>query len=179
MNLILVVFLCFSTASAIIVSSTQPVPFCNPKAPPPCIDKKFGFCINDYDYPMDDIQTTIDESESVKKFINKTITNRRRAIKKKDTGCQTTNLLVKPLRLRNIDRDWLVIVQDTNDIFQREEIAICSHPNVPCRHNISSRSAYCHQKYSTRKLLAFDPCNPVRGVYVESFKLQSACDCRL
>jgi hypothetical protein len=128
-------------------------------------------------YPK--MQTTIDESESVKKFINKTITNRRRAIKKKDTGCQTTNLLVKPLRLRNIDRDWLVIVQDTNDIFQREEIAICSHPNVPCRHNISSRSAYCHQKYSTRKLLAFDPCNPVRGVYVESFKLQSACDCRL
>jgi hypothetical protein len=128
-------------------------------------------------YPK--MQTTIDESESVKKFINKTITNRRRAIKKKDTGCQTTNLLVKPLRLRNIDRDWLVIVQDTNDIFQREEIAICSHPNVPCRHNISSRSAYCHQKYSTRKLLAFDPCNPDRGVYVESFKLQSACDCRL
>jgi hypothetical protein len=30
--------------------------FCNPMAPPSCVDLKFGFCINDEEYPMEDIE---------------------------------------------------------------------------------------------------------------------------
>jgi hypothetical protein len=30
--------------------------FCNPAAPPECVDKTFGFCINDIEYPEDDIK---------------------------------------------------------------------------------------------------------------------------
>nr|CAH0111657.1 unnamed protein product [Daphnia galeata] len=183
--LLFVVFLLPSAVVPnVIRNGTQSVTFCNPKASPPCIDEKFGFCISDDDYPMDDIQAAIEESaESAEKFKLKTVPNPR---PKKETGCQTINLLVKPLRLRNIDGNWRVIVQDASDIFQREEIAICTHLNVSCqRINRKSSSEQCHKnrrchhKFSNRKLLTFDPCNPHRGISVESFKLQSACDCRL
>lgn len=133
------------------------------------------------------MQAAIEETaESAEKFSHKTISNKRPAANKpKETKCQTTNLLVKPLRLRNIDGNWRVIVQDAHDIFQREEVAICTRLNVPCQTNKKSSEERCHQnrrcrqKFSIRKLLAFDPCNPDRGVFVETFKLQSACDCRL
>ena len=53
-------FVVFLLPSAVIPNvirnGTQSVTFCNPKASPPCIDEKFGFCISDDDYPMDDIQ---------------------------------------------------------------------------------------------------------------------------
>jgi hypothetical protein len=130
------------------------------------------------------MQTAIEESESAETFNQKKVPNRRPGNKKMETGCQTTNLVVKPLRLRNIDGNWRVIIQDANDIFQREEIAICVRLNVPCQTNQQSSSERCHKnkrchhKFSIRKLLSFDPCDPDRGVFVESFKLQSACDCR-
>lgn len=39
-------------------SSTPLLPslqFCNPIASPPCVDEKFGFCINDDEYPLEDV----------------------------------------------------------------------------------------------------------------------------
>jgi hypothetical protein len=32
--------------------------FCNPAAPPECVDKIFGFCIYDIEYPEEDIKVT-------------------------------------------------------------------------------------------------------------------------
>lgn len=37
---------------------TPDVDYCNPSAPPPCVDEKFGFCLGDDEYPEEEIKVT-------------------------------------------------------------------------------------------------------------------------
>lgn len=98
--------------------------------------------------------------------------------------CLATTLWVKPIRARNIDGNWRVIVQDAHDVIQRERVVSCLTPDATCYVQQYFNPVYCHnsrcsQQFHVRKLLAFDPCNPVRGVFIDSFKMPSACSCRL
>lgn len=101
-----------------------------------------------------------------------------------NTGCVTSSLIAKPLRARNIDGDWRVIVQAARDIYQWQHMILCGNQRGSC-HNSERISAVfcfkgkCRQMFIVRQLLAFDPCNPDRQVFVDSFKLPSECSCRL
>lgn len=45
-----------TTTTTLTPTNLKSVKFCNPNAPPPCVNKRFGFCINDEEYPDDDIK---------------------------------------------------------------------------------------------------------------------------
>ena len=46
----------FLNSSNVISNSSPRLHFCNPMAPPSCVNEKFGFCINDDEYPLEDIE---------------------------------------------------------------------------------------------------------------------------
>ena len=99
------------------------------------------------------------------------------------TGCVSVSLLVKPLRAVNMEGYWRVIVQDVNGIIQRERVVTCIEPDSICHKGlyftpVSCQMNRCIQQYSVRRLLAYDPCAPKKSVFVDSFKLPSACSCR-
>ncbi|XP_045036231.1 uncharacterized protein LOC116931748 [Daphnia magna] len=160
--------------------------FCNPTAPPKCVDKTFGFCLSDSDYPEDEIKVATEFSEIANAFTYKLVDNSvdtELEYGHKKSSCSSVSLLVKPLRVRNVNGHWRVIVQEASDIFQRERVVLCVNPDEYCQipeyfgHVYCYRSR-CSQQFLVRELLAFDPCNLERGVFVDSFKLQSACSCR-
>lgn len=98
--------------------------------------------------------------------------------------CLSLTVTMKPLRARNLDGDWRVIVQDVRDIIQRQQMSICSSPDTGCQNPDHFSRAFCfngkcNQKFVVQKFLAFDPCNPDRDVFVDSFKMQSECNCRI
>lgn len=128
----------------------------------------------------------IELSQLAQKFTYKLINDAIRLqleFENRDSECPYKSLVIKPIRARNIDGQWRVIVQNAEDILQRERIVICYNLDDYCEtpghfspvHCYTSR---CSQQYLVRKLLAYDPCNSDRGVFVDSFKLQSACSCR-
>ncbi|XP_057378143.1 uncharacterized protein LOC130700139 [Daphnia carinata] len=160
--------------------------FCNATAPPKCVDKTFGFCLSDYHYPEDEIKVAMEFSELADKFTYKLTdisVDTELEYERKKSSCPSISLLVKPLRLRNANGHWRVIVQEVSDIFQRERVVLCTNPGEQCTipeyfGHVYCYSSRCSQQYLVRELLAFDPCNPKLGVFVDSFKLQSACSCR-
>ncbi|XP_057378565.1 protein spaetzle 4-like [Daphnia carinata] len=176
------------TTTTLAPTNRKPVKYCNPNAPPPCVNKRFGFCISDDDYPDDDIKLATEFSELADKFSSKSIGDdepvNSLANAVNNTGCVTTSLIVKPLRARNIDGDWRVIVQDARNIFQWTLMVVCSNTDASC-HNperitpVFCFNGKCKQLFAVRRLLAFDPCNPDRQVFVDSFKLPTECSCRL
>lgn len=177
-----------TTTTTLTPTNLKSVKFCNPNAPPPCVNKRFGFCINDEEYPDDDIKLATEFSELADKFSSKSIGDDEPigslANTVNNTGCVTTSLIVKPLRAQNIDGDWRIIVQDARNIFQWTLMAVCGNPDASC-HNperitpVFCFNGKCKQLFAVRRLLAFDPCNPNRQVFVDSFKLPTECSCRL
>ena len=125
-------------------------------------------------------------SELAQKFTYKRINDAIRLqleFENKDSECPYRSLVIKPIRARNIDGQWRVIVQNVEDILQRERIVICGSLDYYCQasRHLSPVHCYnsrCSQQFLVRHLLAYDPCNPNRGAFVDSFKLQSACSCR-
>jgi hypothetical protein len=77
-----------------------------------------------------------------------------------------------------------VIVQDAKDIIQRERIVLCTRAGDVCQMPpeklfapLQCHTSRCSQKFIVRQLLAYDPCDPTRGIFVDSFKIPSACSC--
>lgn len=128
-------------------------------------------------------------SELANKYTYKTLDveeeqSRLTVSKKKQGGCSTVSILIKPIRAANTEGDWRVIVQDASDIIQRERVVTCIEPDATCQIERYFTPVYCHnsrcsQQYQVRRLLAYDLCNPQRGVFVDLFRLPSACSCRL
>ncbi|XP_057378155.1 uncharacterized protein LOC130700150 [Daphnia carinata] len=196
--ILVIVSLCFGIAVADVklpvplayrphVPSTPQDNYCSPLRAPACVDTRFGFCISDNDYPADHVQAAVEYSDLAKKFSYKTVPREesvRRPVRlSKENSCISTNLLLKPIRMPNLNGHWRVIVQDTKGIIQRERIIACSRPGDYCHvaeHPFGGcHESRCSQKFVVGELLAYDPCAPSRGVFVDSFKMQSACNCLL
>jgi hypothetical protein len=142
--------------------------------------------INKLHYFIFTWQLAIELSELAQKFTYKLINDEIRLeleFENRDSKCPYRSLVIKPIRARNIDGQWRVIVQNVDDILQRERIVLCSGLDEYCENlghfgPVHCYSSRCSQQYLVRKLLAYDPCNSNRGAFVDSFKLQSACSCR-
>ena len=96
--------------------------------------------------------------------------------------CPSVDGRIKPIRARNVHGDWRVIVQDVGFISQQEHISVCLRPEEPCEQGagfLPCLRPYCRQQTSVRRLLAYDPCNPRRAVFVDRFQLSSQCSCLL
>lgn len=108
-----------------------------------------------------------------------------------DGVCSSSSARITPIRLKNTDGEWRVIVQQYGEVLQRENVVICKNIEAPCsrdgRHEVRlqvdflARSCYryyCSQLRAVKRLLAFDPCNPAKGLFADSFPIPSACSCR-
>ncbi len=127
-------------------------------------------------------------SELVNQFSYKSIPKEEiihRPIKIDKKGpCLSTNVFIKPIRMPSINGNWRVIVQDAKDIIQRERIVLCTRAGDVCQMPpeklfapLQCHTSRCSQKFIVRQLLAYDPCDPTRGIFVDSFKIPSACSC--
>ena len=99
-----------------------------------------------------------------------------------EQDCPSISGDIKPIRARNLGGDWRVLVQDVGLITQIERISICVRPEQSCQQGagyLPCFQPYCRQLTDTRSLLAFDPCNPYRGIFVDYFQFPSDCSCLL
>ena len=96
-----------------------------------------------------------------------------------ENTCPAMLMHVNPIRAENIDGHWRVIVQDLKGVHQRERIIVCLDTESICGH-IDYEQCHisrCSQQLRRRRLLAYDPCHPERGIFVDVFHFQSACSC--
>ena len=142
-----------------------------------------------------------EKGELVAQFVDKddddhqtaaVILNQQQQTDSSSPSCGEKRIVVKPLRVRNVNGQWRVIVQDIKGVNQRERFVQCidespSHCGIktemdnsqPSPHSPKSpngRSRRCvQQQFRRRQLLAFDLCHPEMGVFVDVFPLPSAC----
>lgn len=96
-----------------------------------------------------------------------------------ENTCPAMLLHVNPIRAENTKGHWRVIVQDLKGVHQRERIIMCLHEESSCREidYDQCHTSRCSQQLRRRRLLAYDPCHPERGVFVDTFNFPSACSC--
>ncbi|XP_047738899.1 uncharacterized protein LOC125178657 [Hyalella azteca] len=82
-----------------------------------------------------------------------------------------------PLRAKNAQGRWRVIVQNVANVVQRIRTERCLHPEHPCRLVAPRYGSRCVQKFSLTQLLVMDPCDVTNRLFVDTFSLPSACSC--
>ena len=93
--------------------------------------------------------------------------------------CPSEVLYAKPKRARNVAGEWRVIVNEVHYYTQTERIETCLRPDNACRLLAPCYNSKCTQKYVFRRMLSFDPCDPYKGLFIDIYKLPSACSCHL
>uniref|UniRef100_A0A0P5PRS6 Uncharacterized protein n=1 Tax=Daphnia magna TaxID=35525 RepID=A0A0P5PRS6_9CRUS len=95
--------------------------------------------------------------------------------------CPSDVLYTRPLRAVNTDGEWRVIVQDIAwpGYTQTQRIETCLFAGASCRTVAPCYGSKCLQKYVYQRMLSFDPCDPEKGIFVDIYKLPSACSCRV
>ena len=93
--------------------------------------------------------------------------------------CPSKVIYGRPMRAVNAEGQWRVIVQYVNNVTQTQRIETCLVNGGSCRTLVPCHQSRCLQKYSYQRFLSFDPCNPRRGLFVDIYKLPSACSCHI
>ncbi|XP_050691876.1 uncharacterized protein LOC126983273 [Eriocheir sinensis] len=82
-------------------------------------------------------------------------------------------------RARNLEGKWHVIVNDVEYYTQTTRLDHCLFPQAACRALAPCFKSKCVQKYVYHRLLSFDPCDPYKGLFIDIYKLPSACSCHI
>ncbi|XP_050691874.1 neurotrophin 1-like [Eriocheir sinensis] len=85
----------------------------------------------------------------------------------------------RPRRARNVEGKWRVIVNDVEYYTQTARMEYCLFPQAACRALAPCFKSKCVQKYVYHRLLSFDPCDPYKGLFIDIYKLPSACSCHI
>jgi hypothetical protein len=95
--------------------------------------------------------------------------------------CPSDVVYARPLRAVNVDGEWRVIVQDIAwpGYTQTHRVEKCLFPGVACRTLAPCFGSKCLQKYVYQRMLSFDPCDPQKGIFIDIYKLPSACSCHI
>lgn len=90
--------------------------------------------------------------------------------------CKSVCRNVRLQKMKNVNDEMRTIVNHRN-YTQRVTMETCTSENFPCTFNIYPKTvkSFCQQKYSVRKLLAFDEVK--RCVVRDKFLVPSSCDC--
>ncbi|KZS11709.1 neurotrophin 1 [Daphnia magna] len=179
------------------------------KAPMCSKNGTLSFCLEDTEYPAKKVKSTIEyDPLALKKYadvIDQSADNlvdgltslsedhfdypdyNGKAFEKSnwagDEGyiCPSDVLYTHPLRAVNTDGEWRVIVQDIAwpGYTQTQRIETCLFAGASCRTISPCYGSKCLQKYVYQRMLSFDPCDPEKGIFVDIYKLPSACSCRV
>ncbi|XP_046657543.1 neurotrophin 1-like isoform X1 [Daphnia pulicaria] len=95
--------------------------------------------------------------------------------------CPSDVVYARPLRAVNVDGEWRVIVQENAwpGYTQTQRVETCLFPGATCRTLAPCFGSKCLQKYVYQRMLSFDPCDPQKGIFIDIYKLPSACSCHI
>ena len=93
--------------------------------------------------------------------------------------CPSDVLYARPVRAMNVDGEWRVIVQNVAYYTQTQRVETCLFPGSSCRTLAPCHRSTCVQKYVHHRMLSFDPCDTQRGLFIDIYKLPSACSCHI
>ncbi|XP_065567419.1 uncharacterized protein LOC136031671 [Artemia franciscana] len=182
--------------------------YCDPTYAPACAkDKGAIFCFDDYEYPKyeieaaiekdyefinkysdvasqsaDDLVDTIDSYQETKfnyDFFHPDTFDKSHWSGPEGYICPSSVGYVQPFRARNAVGQWRVIVQDVKYYTQTIRTEACRDPDTDCRLVAPCFKSSCTQKHIYERLLSWDPCNPDQGLFVDVFKVPSACSCHV
>lgn len=91
--------------------------------------------------------------------------------------CPSDVAYAKPLRAVNVEGKWRVIVNDIHYYTQTARLETCLFPLAACRALAPCYQSHCTQKFIYHRMLSYDPCDPYRGLFIDTYKLPSACSC--
>ncbi|XP_053633969.1 uncharacterized protein [Cherax quadricarinatus] len=93
--------------------------------------------------------------------------------------CPSHVAYARPRRAQNVEGQWRVIVNDVHYYTQTARLETCLYPNAACRALSPCYKSSCVQKYAYHRLLSFDPCDHYKGLFIDIYKLPSACSCHI
>ncbi|XP_057378132.1 gamete and mating-type specific protein A-like [Daphnia carinata] len=95
--------------------------------------------------------------------------------------CPSDVLYTRPVRAVNADGEWRVIVQDIAwpGYTQTQRTETCLFPGASCRTLAACYRSECLQQYIYHRMLSFDPCDPQKGIFIDVYKMPSACACHV
>lgn len=184
--------------------------YCDPKAAPKCAENStLSYCLDDIEYPVYEVKYAIDYDPLVlKKYADVAKQSADDLVdgitkvqeekfdysfyngKQFDQGnwvggegfiCPSDVKYARPLRAKNADGEWRVIVQDNAwpTYTQTQRVETCLFPEAACRTLAPCHHSKCLQKYVYHRMLSFDPCDSYKGVFIDTYKLPSACSCHI
>jgi len=94
---------------------------------------------------------------------------------------------VKIHRALNVEGYWRVVLQHVPhdhtyghyNYTQTTRLEACLTPESACRLLAPCYNSKCTQKYIYHRMLSYDPCDPYRGFFIDTYKLPSACSCHM
>ncbi|XP_037775699.1 protein spaetzle 3-like [Penaeus monodon] len=93
--------------------------------------------------------------------------------------CPSEVVYAMPKRAQNVDGKWRVIVNDIHYYSQTARLETCLFPEAACRALAPCYQSHCTQKSVYHRLLSYDPCDPYKGLFIDIYKMPSACSCHL
>jgi hypothetical protein len=93
--------------------------------------------------------------------------------------CPSDVVYAMPKRARNVNGEWRVVVNGVLQHTQTARFETCLFPDSACRLLAPCYQSKCTQKHVYHRMLAFDPCDPYKGVFIDVFKFPSACSCHV
>ncbi|XP_032795277.2 neurotrophin 1 [Daphnia magna] len=181
--------------------------YCDPRAPPRCANSSATFCLSDYEYPSREIQYAIEyDSLVLKKYADVPVQSADNLVDGVSSSeedkfdyshyngktfdqsnwiggagyiCPSDVIYARPKRALNVEGEWRVIVQDVAYYTQTQRVETCLFAGASCRTLAPCHRSSCVQKYVYHRMLSFDPCNAQRGLFIDIYKLPSACSCRI
>ncbi|XP_046641347.1 neurotrophin 1-like [Daphnia pulicaria] len=95
--------------------------------------------------------------------------------------CPSNVHYARPLRALNVDGEWRAIIQDIAwpRYTQTQRVETCLFSGSSCRTLAPCYGSKCLQKYVYQRMLSFDPCDAKKGIFIDLYKLPSACSCHI
>ena len=93
--------------------------------------------------------------------------------------CPSDVAYAMPKRALNVKGKWRVIVNDVHYYTQTARLETCLFPDAACRALAPCFNSHCTQKYVYHRMLSYDPCDPYKGLFIDIYKLPSACSCHV
>ncbi|XP_027219661.2 uncharacterized protein [Penaeus vannamei] len=93
--------------------------------------------------------------------------------------CPSEVVYAMPKRAQNVEGKWRVIVNDVHYYSQTARLETCLFPEAACRALAPCYQSHCTQKSVYHRLLSYDPCDPYKGLFIDIYKMPSACSCHL
>ncbi|EFX76443.1 hypothetical protein DAPPUDRAFT_249009 [Daphnia pulex] len=95
--------------------------------------------------------------------------------------CPSNVHYARPLRALNVDGEWRAIIQDIAwpGYTQTQRVETCLFSGSSCRTLAPCYGSKCLQKYVYQRMLSFDPCDAKKGIFIDIYKLPSACSCHI